>query len=270
MRISTSLINNLFPDGEEALICPKFVKEVYIDKNYQIPPTRSMQKGLYFEYLILGASANEFKEVHELPLVRGGKKSVDQERIEAQVIMFNRLLKNVDGKVIESQVRVQKEWDHPYNIYDEPIIISGVLDFISSITSRAVTTNSEVKDIHFDKAVCDIKLTKDIYGKFQNGASWKYPWTINGLQGRMYKYITELPFFYWVFDYKPVPDYRIYMMADDPNKVLEMHESIRKTVEKLIELKKSDYAAFPAFNLCNNCPIKDCKEKNSKINIQIF
>jgi hypothetical protein len=92
---------------------------------------------------------------------------------------------------------------------------------------------------------------------------------MNTLQSRIYKYITGLPFFYWVFDYKPNSEHRIYFVKDDNQKDLEMHEAIRKTAEKLMEFKEQDFPKRPFFNVCRQCPL-ECEMRKNTVECQIF
>lgn len=228
-----------------------------------------MMKGLFFEYKAIGATAREFEKIDSLPLVRNDKKSVDQIRIEAQVTNFKRLAEKYCIEIDKVQQKVSKIWMHPYaDAFDEEIIIVGKTDFMAPIHMRAFNENNEIINIDYDEAIHDLKLTKSIQGSFADGSSWKYPWTMNTLQAYMYKYITELPFFYWVFDYKPKYEHRIFMMKDDPQKTLEMHEAIRKTAEKLIEFKENGYPEWPFFNVCQGCPL-ECESRKSIIECQI-
>ena len=233
-------------------------------------PTESQQKGLYFEYQCLGATAKEFEVVDDLPRLRNGNKSVDQQRIDTQVIMFKRMVDKYQMDLKYIQKRVEKVWMHNYaDAFNEEIVIFGITDAISSIVVQGVKDN-EIVDLSASEAVIDLKLTKNIHATFQDGSSWKYPWTRNNTQAYVYKYITGLPFFYFVFDYKPTPERRIYYVEDDPQKTLEMHETIRKTAEEIMKMREEGFPARPFFSICDQCPITDCPARKNQIECQIF
>lgn len=230
-----------------------------------------MGRGLFFEQQCLGASAGEYEEIPTLPRLSNGRKSVDQIRIEAQVVNFKRLLKRYHCEAEKVQHEISRVWMHNYaDMFDEEIILFGTTDFEGPIYIRAFNKNNEIVELDFDDAVHDLKLTKSIHATLPDGSTWKYPWTIKDLQARMYKYISGKPFFYWIFDYKPNYEHRIYYVDDDPQKELEMHEAIRKTAEKLMEFKELGYPERPFFNICQHCPIKDCESRKNKIECQIM
>lgn len=277
VKISTSLIGKMFPDGEEKILCPKQLKETFIDRKYRMPDTEAQASGKYFEYVCLGAGADMTDLVTDLRHVksgRGGEKSADQIRIEDQARMFEEIAENLGVKIIKEniQVRVEKPWDHEYNEWEEEydIVITGIIDFISPVNAMAFKENGERGVIQCENAVHDLKLTKDIWAVFGRNRSWAYPWTMNHTQLAIYNYITDLPAFYWVFDYKPKAEFRVYHKEMTSMEKLEMHEAIRKTAEKYIELDKVGWPASPAYYRCKDCPVKDCTSRTKKPDIQIF
>jgi len=279
IRISTSLINQMFPDGEEKSLCPRQLKTGYIDRKYRMPETEAMSAGRFFEYLCLGSGANPDDNVTDLRSVKsgkGGEKSVDQVRIEDQVRQFETLVEQLGCKITpeNTQQHVGREWEHDYNEWsdDYEVLITGVLDFISPVNAIGFKENGERYPLIFDEAVIDLKLTKDIWGTFGRNRSWAYPWTMSHTQLAIYNYITGLPAMYWVFDYKTKPEFRLYYKELTSIEQLEMHETIRKTVEAYISMNKLGWPASPAFYRCRQCPFKeeDCADRTKRPDIQIF
>lgn len=278
IRISTSLINEMMPEGEEKALCPLQLKLSRIDKKYRREMSEAMASGSYFEYICLGAGAGDdtVTDLRSVKAGRGGAKSVDQERIEDQARNFENIAKEL-GVVIgpeNVQLAVFKEWDHEYNEWADEydILITGILDLVSPIRGMAFKEQGERLPLDFPEAVHDLKLTKDVWGTFGRNRCWAYPWTMDHTQLAIYNYITDLPTFYWVFDYKPRPEFRIYHKEMTSIEKLEMHETIRKTVERYIELDKLGWPAGPAYYRCQNCPVsaEDCSQRSVKPDIQIF
>jgi hypothetical protein len=242
-----------------------------MEKIYREAATDAMNKGKYFEYLCLGGGADKTDEVTDLPRIRNGAKSVDQERIESQVVMFQRLIDEFEIKLDKVQQHFEKEWDHPNNIWmDEyEIIIEGTVDFIHDLHTFAMTQNGESVWMDLDGCIHDLKLTANIWETYTRG-SWAYPWSMDHSQVAVYQYLTGAPFCYWVFDYKPRPEFRLWQHETSDIERMEMHERIRKSVEKIIEYSEAGWPKLPAFFRCESCPVVDCDKRTTKPAFMIF
>lgn len=277
LRISTSLINAILPDGEPKPFCPRQLKMTRIDKIYRTPMTTAMAAGSYFEYICLGAGADlgdTVTDFTEIKSGRGGAKSVDQIRMEDQAVIFENLLEQFCGADLEVQRRIEKEWDHEYNEFadDYKIMVTGVVDFLAPVHAVGFDSNGERKEINYDEAIHDLKLTADIWGTFGRNKTWAYPWTMNSLQLIVYNYILGLPTFYWVFDYKVKPEFRIYEKEVTAIDKVEMHETIRKAAEILIEAEQNGWSPYPAYYRCKECPLSSehCDQRTTIPDIQIY
>ena len=109
-----------------------------------------MERGKYFEQLLLGHSADEKEKISDLPRLDNGAKSIDQVRIEAQAERGKRVLSNPNDPeylgfgVVSTQLRVTNE--------DE----SGVIDI-----EATDGTNDWIIDV---KLTRDLTNTRTIYG----------------------------------------------------------------------------------------------------------
>jgi hypothetical protein len=264
-------MGRLFPNGEETVHCSYRFKTATIEKIFREPATEAMNKGKYFEYLCLGGGADKTDEVTDLPRTLKGGKTVDQERIESQVVMFQRLLDEFEIKLTDVQHKFSKEWDHPNNIWmDEyEILIEGTIDFIHDLHTFAMNQNGESVWMDLDGCVHDLKLTANIWETYTRG-SWAYPWSMDHSQVAVYQYLTDAPFCYWVFDYKPKPEFRLWQHDASQIEMMEMHERIRKSVEKVIEYSEAGWPKLPAFYRCETCPVIDCDKRTTKPAFMIF
>lgn len=152
--------------------CPRRWYDVWIDGN-KLPPTPPMEKGLFFETLCLGASAHG-DGTESLPLVRGGKKSADQIRIEQQAARFKRMVDPISSEFVGWEVDERQ-------LVLEHNNIRGVVDFTSK-----------------PDVVWDLKLTASLDGYWagevdltqQITYKWLYE-QIRGVSPEMYLMIFE-------------------------------------------------------------------------------
>ncbi len=271
--ITQSLIKKIIVHGNEINVCPSLLYKTRISKQYRESETFPMTKGKFFEYLSLGSGADEDDMVTDLPRIRGDKKSADQVRIEAQATVFLNAVEKYGANINETQVFYRKEWEHDNNIWSDEyrIIIAGTIDFKSPILANAINGNGERSVISYKEAIHDLKLTADVTTTFGPFA-WGSPWNMDHIQACIYNYITSLPFFYWVFDYKTKPEFKLIYKEIDSISKMEMHEAIRKTIETMIEFESNDWAPVPYYSLCKNCIVTEqetCDMRISKPDIII-
>lgn len=272
--ISQSLIKEMIVQGNEVNVCPLLLWKTMISKELRQDPTDPMRKGSFFEYIALGGGAPGTEEVTTLPLVRGDKKSADQIRIEAQATVFLNAINRYEVNIEKTQVVFEKEWDNASNIWADQyeILIKGVADFQSPIKAIGIDSNNQRIPLFYDDAIHDLKLTADVNNTFGPYA-WGVPYAMDHIQAAIYNYLTDLPFFYWVFDYKPKPEYKIIQKKVDSTTKMEMHESIRKVVEKIVMFEENEWDAVPYFNLCSNCIVAEvemCEKQIDKPDIIII
>jgi len=278
IRISPSLVNKMFPDGNEIKFCSRRLYMENIEKVYRTKDTEAQAAGKFFEYICLGAGAdmsNLVTDFRDIKKGRGGEKSIDQVRIEDQARVFEEIYPTFGVNLDRTQERIEKEWDHTNNVWADQyrIMVTGITDFMSPImTSNAFTQNDERTIINEKMAVHDLKLTKDIYGGPHTSRSWANPWTMSQNQGIMYHIITGFPVFFWVFDYKSRPEFRIYQKEINAINLAETHEAIRKTAEMYVELHEAGWPSYPAYHRCKSCELTNahCDQRTNNPDIQIY
>lgn len=240
--------------GDEIDHCPKAIWEQFFSpKETRISTDKEVfRKGRFFETLAIGGGANPKEDVYDLPRLLNGKKSSDQIRIEEQAMVFKSKLKEFNMKILETQLKFQVEWP-----YDRRVLVQPTIDFVSPIIGQYNGVKYDYK-----YAIFDLKLTQNIRSGFGMYA-WANPQDMDHLQAFTYVWAfkeatgREVPFFYWVFDYKKNPeDVMIKKKVDDMN-YNEMHETIRKTVAYWDYYNKTGWDANPTPELCRNCHLKE-------------
>jgi hypothetical protein len=259
IHISQSLIKAFTDDA-----CPAYINAVYIEKTAKTIPGLSMVMGSYFEHLALGAGhAHDETPVTDLPRLKSGEKSVAQQRIEAQAEKFKEICKERPIVIDEKQLEIVL----PYN---DDFELAGTLDFVGKIDN--------IEQV----ALFDLKLTSSIYREHIQGGygqwSWAFPFNMDFTQAYMYHYLftqfysysaDEVAFYYFVMDYKLESEYIIIKKKVERMHIMELMESIRKTIEKIEFHKSSKWEYNPLYKNCVNCALKhSCPVKNLQKPIQ--
>ena len=263
IKLSQSFIKNFFKNGEPIEYCPYQVKRTTIDRQFRVA-TEPMIKGNYFETKAIGGTVGGWK-VLDLPRLRNGSRSADHKRIDAQVRTFH---KDVEKYKIDiNKLTVQKKFEKviPNFVENLTIILDGTLDILSYIDYGG----------RYHKAAIDLKLTKDVNttgGDF----CWGSPNDMDHIQAYLYHFLTGLPFYYMIYDYKasvlekkaPLP---IYI---GQTHIKEMMETIRKTCAEIIYNEMEGWKPNPNINknigfkrsipICSKCKVKDCKYYNNQ------
>lgn len=232
--------------------CPMKLKKLFVDRTHQSIPSDAMNRGVFFETLCLGSGVKG-KQLHDLPRLKNGNKSVAQIRIEEQAQKFPLILAAHRMKVIENDVYLEYE-------LEPGIFLCGTLDFLSSIWDD--------QEGMLDDAMIDLKLTQNIYSDF-GPFSWGLPQKMDHLQAYMYNYLykvvrgMDLPFYYMVFDYKPKPEYKVIKKLVGILEMNELQEAIRKTIEKVDFHEGRGYFTNPSSENCKDCPLASmCPDVN--------
>ena len=284
--ISQSLIKKFLDKGDWRSICPKNIYDTVIDPKEEIPPTRPMMDGSYFETLVLGSGRggeqtldlprkkltikqereNRIREEKGEELIKGAK-SIAQIRIEEQAERFRFLCAQHQVVVTEynTQMPIFKKWEK-----DEEVMLSGELDvFPTSVLGKH----------GFQMAIIDLKLTGNINNNFGDFC-WGSPEHMDHIQAQMYLYLirnidfslnkglenmirpsvmnmitnNKVVFLYWVFSYGSGKlDDKFVRYDMDHLKEAELHESIRKTVATIEKYKEEGWAAVPEYERCAEC-----------------
>lgn len=234
--------------------CPKQVLEVYITKSVKSIPSLAMLKGSFFEHLCLDAGhAHDDEAITDLPRLKTGAKSVDQQRIETQAEEFKKM-------VVERPITIEQKQVHIAIDYDKDYSIEGTIDFIGHIDSE------------ISLSIFDLKLTGSIYHEHNYDGmapwSWSFPQNMDFTQVYQYWYLVneklgiDAKFFYLVYDYKPQSEMLIIQKKVERIHKMELIESIRKTIEKIDLHKATDWGYNASYINCKNCPLKEsCTER---------
>lgn len=293
IQVNSSLIKALFYKGEIRDYCPTKIQALFLH-GVESQPTESMKKGLYFETKAIGGSARG-SSMHDLPrkLITKkqkdagaviGDKTIDQERIDLQVLTFKQKVKHFEMSIMPNvniQVKIYKQ--HPLF---EDTLLTGELDIFP------ITFVHPIYGLIL--AWIDMKLTKDLTKDFGE-YSYKYPGSLDPIQPWMYhELITDIDMglnmsinpncklpqtltpeiisyiqsgnvlgFYWVFDYgvsKKKPKLKDTFIEWRYNNTArnELYEAVRKTRKIMIEMKEQCPPAYPTAENCSNCPL-ECK-----------
>lgn len=274
--ISKTVISKFVKRGTLLEYCPRYIYNRTIFNAETTDETTDAQlKGLYFETHCLGKSAGD-RNFNELPRVnKGTKKSTDNLRIDEQINMFKHLSVEY-GLAFDKELRnVQKfikgKYDN-HTFHDIDIWLTSELDYIGPFI--------ESGKFH-QTAVIDLKLTKDLdssFGDFQ----WSRPEYMDHTQATLICYMLKqhkIPFFYWIFDYKPSGrSNKIIHISDDVDNINpviannaklrrnQLHEDIRKTVSEIVDGFRTGWQERPTQEQCKKCKL-DCKSRISTISI---
>jgi len=264
--ISQSLMKQFIMFNDPIEFCPYQIKRTYIDKAYD-KRTDAMTNGVFFESLAIGGDVRG-NTITDLPRLRTGKKSTDHKRIESQVLEFKRDANELELEIdrFTSQQRFCKVW-HGMADVDIIVIFIGGLDLLSPIKY-----NGEKR-----LAAIDLKLTKDVSNTNGNFC-WGSPNDMDHTQAYSYSWMTGLPFYYMVYDYKPKMEKKSPLKVNINAIILkEFFEALRKAVANIIYEENTgwqprpgllDDTGFRKVPKCEKCIVKDCKfyKKNIEIN----
>jgi len=254
--------------------CPFQVFSTRIGKTFK-DENPDMQRGLYFESQILGATAKGDKVI-DLPRTQKGEITADHKRIDEQVENFKVISEKHNIKFLTKQVRLEykdKRWKYKLvgvidaigTITDDNFISDWVskqtLDIFKEHTDNQLDIAAVVEQMRIQgtPAIFDIKLTKNINS---NGDwSWKHPYNMPSTQPAM---LTKLmienlqkkyPFYYLVFDYSPQKEYQIIRKDIAQIDIAELENDIRETEEKIDNYRLNGWGYLPEYYRCKDCPL---------------
>lgn len=258
VHMTQSLLKQFISKGEEVVYCPFKVKRESIDGDYR-EPTDAMKNGIFFETLCLGSGAKG-SAITDLPRLRNGKKSSAQKRIESQVIEFNRDVKEYKMEInnYTTQRTFCKVW-RGLEKFNVVVIFTGDLDILSPFT---------YKGINYPLANIDLKLTQDLTSTFGPFA-WGNVETMDHAQAYSYTWLTNLIFFYMVYDFKPNMNKKVFKVNTDEMIMKEFFESVRKATAEYIRAEKEGWVKDNTLGLCAKCNVSECEfyqTENNEIN----
>jgi hypothetical protein len=250
LNISTTTIKAFKGDD----YCAAQLYATLIAKTHKSIPSLAMLKGSYFETLCLGEGAKGEK-VTDIPRLKSGEMSVDQQRIIKQSEAFHDMVKERPIVIEQKQIEIIIPYNDKYNL-------KGYLDFIGMVEPNEL-------------AIADLKLTGSINREHNYDGfgpwSWRFPQNYDFTQAYFYEYLVEeqfdkkLPFYYLVYDYKPESESLIIRKKIERMHRLELMQSIVSTIDKIEYHTATGWKERPSYRNCQNCPLKEtCPVKDLK------
>lgn len=230
-------------DFENELTCPFRWKAQWVDREFTLPSSMSMDKGKYFEWLFIGGSAIAGDSVTDLPRLKNGEKSVDQLRIEEQAERAKNLF--IPGnteflglKMLSTQLELKSSKGR-----------KGTLD----ILAEDITTK--------DLWIIDVKLTADLTSR-RTQYSWGHPWEdLDLLQQIHYEALYEEQFGVrprmglLVFDYSPHKRLVFGEIIITDTKRLDKELRFQAAEEAFQLYEKHGWIKLPSVKECSTCPL---------------
>lgn len=261
LKLNQTLIKMLKKGGE----CPRYINDVMLNPisiiagvNVVSEPSDAMNKGHVFESIILGIGNPE------VPKLKSGGTPADYTRIQEQAFRFlSELIPEYELDIEDKNKQLYLETQ-----YSEDVILHGTIDFLSPIKDDVLGK--------VPMAIQDLKMTGSIFKQFGD-YSWAFPYNIDHTQAHMYKRLVkdnlkwDMPFYYWVFDWSPDKNFKIFRKETNEMDKRELDESIRISVERLNHYDKNGWVEFPSPDNCKGCPLKNaCKSYTQKQLIEVI
>ena len=272
--VSQSLIKSMFYKLHSKEECPYKVFHCELIRDVKTPETEHMTRGRYFETNCIGRGADDEIIIDLERDKRTGKKKINHIRIDNAIERFKEVSEET-GLIVDSsnvQVKMKRLWDQ--NTFKGITVwIEGTADLISPICWD---------EYKLDACVIDLKLTSD-RDNCMPPFCWGCPSEMDHMQGIMYFMLFELPFFYFVFDYRAKnPGYKILpfnMNVNHPdhdranqakNRIVEFHQQMRELISLIRMWEGQGWKKNPIGidNItgkqvvnCKKCPISDCEFK---------
>jgi hypothetical protein len=218
-----------------------------------------MQKGNFFESLVIGCTSDG-TVVTELPALKKGGKSVDQIRIEEQAAECKRLLNDefkirILGKQTVFQVQVNEHF------------------FVKTAVDIYGTGHSDL--INSDHVVIDLKLTESVENKFGDFA-WGSPEFLDHTQAFLIDYLYNAKFkhkpdfYYFVFDYSPSKGFKFLKKRITEVDQFEMINRIEYAMGRIAMFEADGYVTVANAKNCKNCPISSTCPDYRVIQIEVI
>lgn len=242
MKINQSLIKRL--DKE---YCPKKVK-AEMDGTWKRTASEAMIKGQYFEWLLF-KTKNREGQVPVMPLLKNGKKSTDQIRIEAQAKKFFEVCEKYDIKFFGTDRTFHtKLFGHEtFGTWDGYGLIKGKKPLI-----------------------IDIKLPGNINNDFGDFC-WGDISSMDMIQPEMYmtagRKIDQInyDFLFMIFDYKSKPDFKLEFINFQEDTAFRVQARLEDTKTKIAFHNTHGWKPVGNPKECKDCPFSDsCSEFTSK------
>jgi hypothetical protein len=234
----------MIKDLERSDGCPYKWYHNWVHKAIPREGTDAMDYGRYFETLVIGGSAHD-EGLHELPLLKNGKKSAINIRIDEQAGYAISMLQDpecpdyMDLEMYETQVELS----------NKDMNIRGIAD----ITGRLLDGRH---------ALIDLKLTADVsstYGAY----SWGEPENMDFFQQVLYGYLYEQIYgvkpvnLLMVFDHSPNLGRKVIEIEVEDYSYDQMFDRIESFEEALLYYEENGFTKAPSKKECEDCPFVD-------------
>lgn len=280
LYISQTLIKQFTRLEETVDFCGRKIYHEYMINDLSWPPTGAMRAGSYFETHLLGSGANGAQQLEYHKKGRGGKMSVEQVRIDEQIFKAKTLLEEYGGVISDDCSNVQVKTLKPYEQdkwVNVKIFLTGEADLITPLTYYGK---------HYDSAIIDYKLTGNLhstFGDFGWGKVFDIPKNskifMDLVQSTTYHLLFDMPFAYWVFDYKskdPGPEQRLVFVNHDVNhpdpvkardakfRLYEFHQRMNIVINKIVHQFQLGWPTNnSSYDRCAKCGLTNCPDKNN-------
>jgi hypothetical protein len=264
ITVSSSLIKKLYYHGNEEHYCPKKLLEQFMKRSPKEITSKSMLEGVYFETGCIGSGVSG-KQVLDLPrklisekrkkefIAQGippeqwkGEKTTNHLRIDEQIDNFKRLAQKNQFVITPQTTQVHKKI---------PIDVSRYFNNVECEIgcNIDIITSGFIDDIWYDAVCIDLKLAGN-----RNGGFGKFNWGnvayMDHTQLLLYGLVTGLPQFYLLFDtYAAGMGHRFIEVTQDSDKIFDLKETIRKTIERVIWHEENGYEESPSEEECRLC-----------------
>lgn len=234
--ISQSLIK-AYNDYLNGNLCGILFEKQYITKEIESEPTESMKLGIYFEYLCTGQFPKSGK-IEGPKTLKTGEFSAEYKRVVKQADNFKEYINKLCIKIKKAGVYIEKG------------ISNGIID---------IEAEFEGNDI-----IIDLKYSGLLDNKWEelgwNTEALPYKEKIM-IQAVHYTYLTEKPFYFWVFS-SANEDCKLIKVNIDPEAIKNHIQLIEKTKDMIDIDKEMGFNAHPELNRCKKCPLfTSCEHK---------
>ena len=231
-------------DLEKEETCPVRWKNQWLDRAIPFQSSEDLDKGKYFEQLLLGASSKKEEVIDDLPRLASGTKSTDQIRIEQQAERGKRLLFNKQDPEYLGFVDITSQ----VSLFNEEEKTSGVLDIVC-------------KDSYETHWIIDLKLTKDLtnnrteYGWGNNPEDMDLMQLVHYSELYIHNFNIVPKIGVLIFDYSPKKRVKFIELEISKNKILEKIERFNAAKEAVSLYGKLGWSYLPSVKECGNCPL---------------
>lgn len=241
------LTQTLVKDLENPDTCPRRWYGQWVTKEFSVEPTEVQNYGRYFEYLCIGATADETVPV--LPTTSRGEKTAVAKRIEQQADVFRSL------------------WDpsSPHYVGHKIVRVQELL--VGNINGVPVQGRPDIiaEDENGGPYIWDLKCTEDCFAD-THPAHWGNEFKkLDLLQLAVYQelytqvYGVKPGVGLMIFDYGTKLNARIIKVNLTPQRVVDMQERFEAAAEVVQAYNQRGWSRIPSRYECKRCGVANCE-----------